>query len=413
MGERTDHCITDVTADPDVLSTEVRDADGTWPALPNLWSYSSLRDAEECPRRWALGRATYPMIWNRRGYPPRPNLPALVGEVVHGSLDVILRALHERGCASIAEASAIEVLRGLGGYSKLIDRLIEAQLGHLEANPRMARRVPSLRTTLRSRTPEIRRRVQTMVARATLVTSSAPSTLDRAPSTTRAPLGDGSHPEVRLEVSNLRLAGRADLITIADGNCAIVDYKTGAPDEHHAAQLRMYALLWARDSELNPNGLPVVALTLSYATHDVKVDPPASSESDALAQDLLARIAVSERELRLRPPPARPAAPVCGFCSVRHLCEEYWSSIARTAGTASDFVDKQGTIVSQNGPRSWLIELQPDGKRMLLRTPTENPGFTVGDQLRLIDVAVARDEDSDDAAITITQVSEIFHLTKR
>jgi hypothetical protein len=399
-----------VTADPDALRTEVRDADGTWPALPHLWSYSSLRDAEECPRRWALGRATYPRIWDRRGYPPRPILPALVGDIVHGSLDVILRALHERGCASIADASAIEVLRGLGGYSELIDRLIEARLKRLNANPRMARRVPSLRSKLRSRAPEIRRRVQTMVARAALVPSS-PSTSESMPNGTRAPLGNGSHPEVTLEARDLRLAGRADLITIADGGCAIVDYKTGAPDEHHAAQLRMYALLWARDSELNPQGLPVVALTLSYATHDEKVDPVAPSELDALAEDLTARITASEGELRLRPPPARPAEPICRFCSVRHLCEDFWISIAGTEASAGDFVDMQGTIVNQNGARSWLIEVQPDGKRALLRTPTEAPGFKVGDQLRLIDVALVRDEDSDDAAITITSASEVFHLS--
>jgi len=399
-----------VTAEPDVLRTEVRDADGTWPALPNLWSYSSLRDAEECPRRWALGRATYPAIWDRRGYPPRPTLPALVGDIVHGSLDVILRALHKRGCGSIADPSAVEVMRELGGYSGLIDRLIEGQLERLEANPRMARRVPSLRSTLRSRAPEIRRRVQTMVARATLVPASSASTLENTPSATRAPLGDGSHPEVPLEAPDLRLAGRADLITIADDGCVIVDYKTGAPDEHHAEQLRMYALLWARDSDLNPEGLPVVALTLSYATHDEKVDTLAPSELDALGQELIARVTVSERELGLRPPPARPAASICRFCSVRHLCEDYWSSIAGTAATTGDFVDEQGTIVSQNGPRSWLIEVQPERKRILLRTPTEDPGFKVGDHLRLLDVALARDEELDDAAITITQASEIFQL---
>jgi PD-(D/E)XK nuclease superfamily len=250
-----------------------------------------------------------------------------------------------------------------------------------------------------------------MVARATLVQTSSTSALETAPSATRAPLGDGSHPEVPLEAPDLRLAGRADLITIANDSCAIVDYKTGAPDEHHAAQLQMYALLWDRDSERNPEGLPVVALTLSYATHDEKVDPLAPSELDALAEELIARIAVSERELELRPPPARPAATICRFCNVRHLCEDYWSSIAGTAATAGDFVDEQGTIVSQNGPRSWLIEVQPDRKPFLLRTPTEDPGFKVGDHLRLLDVVLARDEDLDGAAISITQASEIFQLT--
>jgi hypothetical protein len=140
------------------------------------------------------------------------------------------------------------------------------------------------------------------------------------------------------------------------------------------------------------------------------VDPLAPSELEVLAEKLVGRIAASERELELRPPPARPAETICRFCSVRHLCEDYWRSIAGVASTAGDFVDEQGTIVSQNGPRSWLIEVQPDRKRLLLRTPTEDPGFKIGDHLRLLDVALACDEDSDDAAITITQASEIFQL---
>ena len=402
-----------MTANADLLHTGVRDAEGTWPALPTFWSYSSLRDAEECPRRWALGRATYPGIWDRPGYPPRPILPALVGDVVHGSLDVILRALHERGCASISDPSAVEVIRDLGGYSPLIERLINGQMERLDANPRMARRVASLRTTLRSRVPEIRRRVQATISRATLMPPSTgvPSTADAA-TAIRAALGQGSHPEVRLEAPELRLVGRADLITIADDRCAIIDYKTGASDEHHAEQLRMYALLWVRDAKLNPGRLPVTTLTLSYATHDEQVDPLEPAELEALAEELVGRIGNVEGELRLRPPPARPAEPMCRFCTVRHLCEDYWSWIvgAGTATVSRDFVDEQGTIVSQNGPRSWLIEVQPRRSRILLRTPTEDPGFKVGDTIRLLDVLLAHDEDSGDAAITITQASELFQL---
>jgi CRISPR/Cas system-associated exonuclease Cas4 (RecB family) len=337
-------------------------------------------------------------------------LPALVGDIVHGSLDVILHALHERGCASIADTSAVEAMRELGGYTSLIDRLLEKQLERLDANPRMATRVSSLRSALRARVPEIRRRVQAMVSRATLKPHSSLAPAEIASAALRAPLGDGSHPEVTLQVHDLRLTGRADLITIADGACEIVDYKTGAPDEHHAAQLRMYALLWSRDSELNPEGLPVASLTLAYPTHDETVAPLTSSELEALAQELAGRITASEHELGLRPPPARPSAEICGFCDVRHLCEAYWKSSARTEVSTSDFVDEQGAIVGQNGPRSWLIELGPDSKRVLLRTPTEQPGFKVGDNVRLLDVAVARDGDSDDAAITITQASEVFLL---
>ena len=77
-----------------VFKTHVRGVEGTWPGRPEFWSYSSLREAEECPRRWALTRATYRAVWDRPGYPPRPIMPAMVGDTVHRALDVILRTLH-------------------------------------------------------------------------------------------------------------------------------------------------------------------------------------------------------------------------------------------------------------------------------------------------------------------------------
>ena len=44
---------------------------GRWPEPPKFWSFSSLREAKACPRRYALSRATYSEIWDKRGYPDR------------------------------------------------------------------------------------------------------------------------------------------------------------------------------------------------------------------------------------------------------------------------------------------------------------------------------------------------------
>ena len=402
-------------ATADEFRTGIRGLDGTWPALPALWSYSSLRDAEECPRRWALSRATYPAIWDRPGYPPRPILPALLGDIVHRSLDLILRRLYEAGCASIADASAVDVLRALGGYSGLAERLIGEQMDSLQSNPRMADQVAGLRSALKARIPAIRQRVQALVARATLVPRepAGEAAADAVPASDRASLSAGSHPEVTLHAPELRMAGRADLITVGAGSCSIVDYKTGAPDGHHADQLRLYALIWARDIELNPEAMPATSLTLSYATHDERVEPLEPHALELLAQQLTDRIASTESELMLRPPPARPSPTTCRLCSVRQLCDDYWSSAAiDPASMPRGFGDCEGTIISQNGPRSWVIEVDSD-RRSLLRTPTEDPGFRVGDRVRLLGAALARDDDSGDETITLTRTSEVFQLADR
>ena len=103
-----------------------------------------------------LSRATYPDLWNHGGYPPRPSLPALIGDVVHGVFEVLLRSFRAQGCTSLADPSAVGVLRNLGGYTKLVEQGIEDQLGKLAENPLAAKRLDQLRTALRVKVPEIR-----------------------------------------------------------------------------------------------------------------------------------------------------------------------------------------------------------------------------------------------------------------
>jgi hypothetical protein len=49
----------------------------TWPQLPRWMSFSALLEIEACPRRWALKSATYPSVWNGRGYPRIPQSAAI------------------------------------------------------------------------------------------------------------------------------------------------------------------------------------------------------------------------------------------------------------------------------------------------------------------------------------------------
>lgn len=396
----------------DHFTTAVRGVVGTWPRPPAVWSYSSLRNAEECPRRWMLSRATYPSIWRRAGYPPRPMLPALVGDAVHRVLELILRSLHDHGCQSLATPCAVEVLKELGGYSKLIERVIDEQLHDLEDNPRMVDRIPGLRSALRTRVPDIRHRVQAAITRTTLkpIPSTNRAILDTPQ---RGPLGDGSYPEVELRAPELRFGGRADLLTISSGACTITDYKTGVPDTHHAEQVKTYALLWSRDRELNPSKLPLQQLVLSYGTHDERLDPPTDAHLVALAGQLVNRTAEAESQLLLRPPPARPAPAMCRFCGVRQLCEDYWDSLTHLATRSSheepDWFDYEGTVTSRNGPRSWLVTAD-DGSALLLRTSSETTTFRLGDRIRLLNLLHGRDPDSPVPIGTLTQASEVFLL---
>jgi PD-(D/E)XK nuclease superfamily len=362
-----------------------------------------------------LSRATYPDIWEHVGYPPRPIMPALVGDTVHRALELILRGLHAHRCESLAAPCAVEVLRELGGYSKLVEWTIQEQLTRLESNPRMVHRIAGLQTALRTKVPEIRHRVQSVITR-TILKPPPFVDLAGADAVQRGPLSDGSYPEVELRAPELRFVGRADLLTIDEGACVITDYKTGAPDVHHADQLQTYALLWSRDRELNPERLPVRELQLSYPARVEVVKTPTDSELDLLAHQLANRAAEAEEQLRLRPPPAHPAPAMCCHCTVRQLCDEYWrssfvdASVEKARSVTGDYVDSQAVVVRQSGARSWMIECGSDRTSAVLRTTTETPEFGVGDRLRLLDVAHGIDDEAGRVVLTMTQASEVFLL---
>jgi hypothetical protein len=400
--------------EPDVFSVGILGSDGHWPSLPQSWSYSSLRETEECPRRWALSRASYPEIWDGWGYPPNPTLSALVGDVVHGVLEVLVNAFRSNGCMTSTDPAVVGVIRGLGGYTKLVEDGIDLQLAKLANNPRIKDRLAPLQTTLRLRVPDIRQRVQAIIAR-TPFFSAGRETPSPYPPTGRQPLALGTHPEVDLHAPDLKLAGRVDLIAVTESACEITDYKTGEADAHHADQLRLYALIWSRDADLNPDNVPVTRLVLSYPTADVDVDPPSQSELDGLAGMAVERISQAEQAVQERPPPARPSDPMCTRCGVRHLCGEYWAFLKKAQGTLigtdSEWFDCEGVVTEQNGPRSWHFLTEPDGGDLLLRTAVEVVPFQSGDRLRLLNLRRDIDPESNLSIGSLTHASEIFVLS--
>lgn len=406
-----------MTSEGEHFSTAVSGVAGVWPQLPSSWSYSSLSDAEECPRRWALTRASYPDIWKHGGYPPRPILPALAGDVIHRVLELILRGLRLYRCESLSDKRAIALLRELGGYTGLIENSINERLSRLKDNPRTEERLEDITTALRVRVPDMRQRVQAVLARTTIKVMPISEVADSQSSQMRTGLREGSYPEVELRAPTLRFVGRVDLLTIDATACAIVDYKSGMPNPGHAEQLAIYALLWSHDVELNPQRLPVGQMVLAYSTHDVVQPPPTTSELEGLATDLKARIATAENEQQMRPPPARPSPEACGFCSVRHLCEDYWSALAIADSSGSigetEFIDAEIEIVEQNGPRSWVVQASANSTPFLLRTYTEKAGFRARDRVRLIEVVRARDDESESIVITMTRTSEAYVLRSR
>lgn len=381
---------------------------GAWPDPPTYWSYSSLSEVEACPRRYALRRATYESVWDRSGYPDRVTESAIAGTAVHEAVETILRAFKRARCSSLADARAIDVLRELGGYTTIAVTATNKVLASLDDNPRMRSHVPRLTERLSRRTPEMRRAIQTLVSRMSFVDDVATGGESvSSASSERTRIGPGVHPEAPLKAEAERFAGRIDLLTVRSDQVAVLDFKTGVRADHHAEQLRLYGLLWASDDVANPDGLPVVALTVAYVDGEESVSVPETW--DPLRQSLQTQIKTADQAVEASPPKAIPSV-ACKYCPVRQMCDEYWASPHAMRDPAVAFGDVEVEVLARNGPKSWSVQIVGSSRAGLLRTASEDEPWTIGQRLRVLDVAIGVTEDDGLTVATMTTNSEVFSL---
>jgi len=392
-----------------------------WPSPPEEMTYSTLGTLEACPRRWALQNAEYPGLWEGKGYPPKVVVKGLMGTIVHFVAEVVARELVRAGCTSISDGHAIQVMRALGGYSKLISEGIETTLTRVQKNPRGRIVLEHVQLSLQGKVPELRGQVQGLLAHVRLNPRAATRMKVRSGQAPTS-LGPGLYTEVTLRAVGLGWKGKPDLLTVDDDGSEIVEFKTGERREEHAFQILIYAVLWWRDKVSNPKALPATKLTLAYPDGCVDVPVPGAIEVLKLAEELQSRSNAALNGLTIRPPVARPTEENCGFCEVKQLCPAYWStdiqpSVQPKAGEVG-FADAQVVVTSRHGPASWDATVEASGRvkpgtRLLLRVTTSRPEFHVGDRLRLINLwfGIAAEESAEIKVATVGMQCETYLVT--
>lgn len=390
------------------FDTDVPGIWGHWPTTPALWSYSSLKEMEACPRRWMLSRATYPDVWDRRGYPQQPVAAGVFGNVVHGVVERLAEALADAGIESASPGAVIGVLGEQGGWRGIVLKEIDHQLARFDDNPRVSReRINRLREELIRRAPQAADQVKTFLGRGALPTGRSTSaggeSSGQAPK--RLPVTSGTHSEREVCAEELRLTGRIDLLVVDDKDVTVVDFKTGDEDPGHADQVRLYALLWHLDEQTNPDSRPATKLELAYPSHTRSVEPPDSAALDALHAGMVERIAAADEVTTATAPSATPSVEGCQFCQVKHLCDIYWPSIPPNVSeaTTEEWFDFEGRVLRPQGSRSWFLETD-DATQVLVRTVETNVPFPAGDKVRLLGVRRTIDPDKD-TRLVIAMVS--------
>lgn len=106
---------------PGVIETGIALSRAVLTAPPEYWSYSTLKAVAECPRRYCLERAWYPDLGDRAGYPSLPSVTSLLGGVIHGALEAVVKALADAGVESPQTQEATGVLRNLGGLTAVVE----------------------------------------------------------------------------------------------------------------------------------------------------------------------------------------------------------------------------------------------------------------------------------------------------
>ena len=395
----------------------IADAPAAWPDTPQELTVTTLGEIESCSRRWALSAGHYPHLWNGRGYPPRVQLGALSGTVVHLALDLIMRALVQAGCPSFHDPTVLQVLRDLGGYTKVVNDCIDRTLSRLASNPRAQRVLEFAARSLRAQVPELRTRAQTMLCQVRLSRIPTRHAEGNTPRT-RGPLTMGAFSEIELRAEEIGWKGTADLLLLSPDACEITDFKTGAPDEVHRFQIQVYALLWSRDAELNPGRRRADRLLLAYGGGEIEVAAPKESELDELEVLLRARRGAAHKAVSHHPPEARPNPQNCRYCGVRQLCDEYWTAEKQRwmvqEGEDRRFGDVELTVTSRHGPSSWDARVElcrdvPAGKPAVIRTSGDLE-FRPGDRLRVLDAALTMDDEdqTQPAVITLGTLSEAY-----
>jgi hypothetical protein len=389
-------------------------------------SYTTLEAIEKCPLSWSLLRASYTEFPTYNGYPEKVRLATIAGQAVHVALERITSAVAHAGCRSTTGADVVPVLREMGGLSKVLRDALEDVCAKLWVNPRVRHRVGDLASALDRETPGLRERLQALLGAVGTSISLATTEFAGAREPTPRPRGlsAGLHAEVTLRNAELDWLGKADLITISDHACEIADFKTGMESDSHILQVRIYALLWARDRRVNPNGRLATRLALIYRSSVVDVPAPTVPDLAALAEEVEARTRAVHVALSLSPRAATPARGVCELCGVRQLCGRYWEPSTRAIladplAPLPAFADAEIVTRGKQGPLSWRAVVNrgaaaAPGTEVLVRIGSDSLQFAslfeAGRTLRILDARCIpmSDESAGLTALSLGAWSEVY-----
>jgi hypothetical protein len=362
--------------------------------LPERFSYSSLQQLRQCPRRWQLRHARY---GNQRGYPEAFNPAAEQGRMVHRLVSLFFRTMVAAGNPALGSPA-------FQAAAKELNPLHRATLLYDEAQRKLAAHPRGRGQRLRFTPLDIYNGASVLFQREYRSSSAPPrepcsgsvaAVHERAQeSLTQLLARQGSVSERVLAHPTLPLHGIVDLLLSGDRGAIVIDFKTGAPHDSHREQVQLYGLLWWRQEGSLPErgevryGARVDVVDVDEATLE-RLELRLAAELSCLRDELIAEA------------PATPGEH-CTHCPVRPLCDRYWHE----SMPGSAWVDAEILIEGQDalGLRGTLLSGQP--VRVLLHPMMEALRKELGAGTRTRWLGLRRDEIM--GTLEATEQTEIF-----
>lgn len=349
---------------------------------PTVWSFSALRDARECPRRWALrasGRALDAHTPGGVGATPGTGL--VRGRVCHAVLERMLNMHREHagppwGNPSLQTFWKRHFPHGIVG-------LVREEAAR-ELRWGAGRRDPASEARLRREVDEAVPSLAVSVGALLRLTLSRVSESDHPEAFAEVPVESEMAPGVLWR-------GRIDAVVRCGGDVTLIDFKTGAPSPQDVEQLTAYACMFMRDERTRGWGI-VRRLVVLYARGGVEErDAPTGDSLDAERSRLAREAMDAARRLSASPPEASPAPERCPRCEVRGHCDSYWSARAGWGDlpsrgapridvelTVTDVLGDGRVLRARSDDGSWFVRLDRKHQEVVRRLKTGSRVRVVG-----------------------------------
>ena len=390
---------------------EIPSKPGNFTGEHRIWSASTLNEVEECPKRFALRRASFPEIWSRAGFPNRISAAQVKGIVVHEVVSMIMNSV--QNSSELAETSVMSFLKERGGYLELLKIVLEKELLSANSNPRAELMVESIKREILSDLSELRGQVQYFVKESINKLPAASSRVENeeinemASTTFQIP---PINSEYKIVDSEFPIEGYLDLLLTNEVIDHIIDYKTSKTiHDEYWDQLSLYAWLWYRSAKNLRKGdcrIEVISGANLSESRIIKIE-----DLPTIQMNVLDRIENAEQSITGEVA-AKPSIDSCKFCAVKVLCNPYWN-MNENQSTEAKWSDMRIRTIGSLGGNAWSVSLlSDDTPAMLIVGDRDDGSIEIGQELRLLNAYKNEDEETG-VVIRLSQNSEIFRVVAR